>query len=143
MSENPILMTQAGYTSHRNKSPQCIGRLYKAGILVMRGRLVDVAASDVVLDELRIPGGVRLLPDALPPSGVRSEGPGWAASRLAEEADGEERPRRSGPGWWVPTRPRQPSWAASEIHRPARPVTLISLPTAISRTSSNSWARSW
>jgi hypothetical protein len=51
MSENPILMTQAEYARHRNKSPQYIGKLYKAGILVMRGRLVDVAASDAVLDD--------------------------------------------------------------------------------------------
>ena len=37
MSENPILMTQAEYARHRNKSPQYIGKLFKAGILVMRG----------------------------------------------------------------------------------------------------------
>jgi hypothetical protein len=51
MSENtnPILMTQAEYARHRNKSPKYIGKLYKAGILVMRGRLVDVAAFDAVL----------------------------------------------------------------------------------------------
>jgi hypothetical protein len=48
MSENPILMTQAEYARHRNKSPQYIGKLYKAGILVMSGRLMDVAASDAV-----------------------------------------------------------------------------------------------
>jgi phage terminase Nu1 subunit (DNA packaging protein) len=51
MSENPILMTQAEYARHRNKSPQYIGNLPKAGILVMRGRLADVAASDAVLDD--------------------------------------------------------------------------------------------
>ena len=51
MSENPILMTQAEYARHRDKSPQYIAKLYKAGILVMRGRLVDVAASDAVLDD--------------------------------------------------------------------------------------------
>ena len=51
MSQSPILMTQAEYARHRNKSPQYIGKLYKAGILVMRGRLVDVAASDAVLDD--------------------------------------------------------------------------------------------
>jgi hypothetical protein len=51
MNEKPILMTQAEYARHRNKSPQYIGKLYKAGILVMRGRLVDVAASDAVLDD--------------------------------------------------------------------------------------------
>jgi hypothetical protein len=51
VSENPILMTQAEYARHRNKSPRYIGKLYKAGILVMRGRLVEVAASDAVLDD--------------------------------------------------------------------------------------------
>ncbi len=51
MSENPILMTQVEYARHRNKSPQYIGKLYKAGILVMRGRMVDAASSDAVLDD--------------------------------------------------------------------------------------------
>ena len=37
---------RAGKTSR-----QYIGTLYKAGILVMRGCLVDVAASHVVLDD--------------------------------------------------------------------------------------------
>jgi hypothetical protein len=51
MSENQILMTQAQYARHRNKSPQYIGKLAKAGVLVMRGRLVDAVASDAVLDD--------------------------------------------------------------------------------------------
>ncbi len=51
MSDNQILMTQAQYARHRNKSPQYIGKLAKAGVLVMRGRLVDAAASDAVLDD--------------------------------------------------------------------------------------------
>lgn len=51
MTENPIVMTQAQYARHRNKSPQYIGKLYKAGVLVMRGSLVDVAATDAVLDD--------------------------------------------------------------------------------------------
>jgi hypothetical protein len=53
MSENtnPILMPQAEYARHRNKSPQYIGKLYKAGILVMRGRMVDATASGAVLDD--------------------------------------------------------------------------------------------
>jgi hypothetical protein len=50
MSENPILVTQAEYSRQRNKSPQYIGKLYKAGVLVMRGRLVDATVSDAVLD---------------------------------------------------------------------------------------------
>ena len=45
------MMTQAQYARHRNKSPQYIGKLAKAGILVMRGRMADAAASDAVLDD--------------------------------------------------------------------------------------------
>ncbi len=44
-------MTQAQYARHRNQSPQYIGKLAKVGILVMRGRMVDAAASDAVLDD--------------------------------------------------------------------------------------------
>ena len=43
-------MALAEYARHRGKIPQYISKLLKAGILVMRGRLVDVAASDAVLD---------------------------------------------------------------------------------------------
>ncbi len=45
------LMTQAQYARHRGKSPQYVNKLAKAGVLVMRGRLVDAAASDAVLDD--------------------------------------------------------------------------------------------
>ena len=67
MSDNPnsILMTQAQYARHRNKSPQYIGKLAKAGVLVMRGRLVDVAASDGVLDDKP---AERTVPDGQAPS---------------------------------------------------------------------------
>jgi hypothetical protein len=53
MNSNPDkpLMTQAQYARHRNTSPQYIGKLVKAGVLVMRGRLVDAVASDAVLDD--------------------------------------------------------------------------------------------
>mgnify|MGYP000318423611 CR=1 FL=1 len=44
-------MTQTQYARHRNKSPQYIGKLAKSGILVMRGCMVDAAASDAVLDD--------------------------------------------------------------------------------------------
>jgi hypothetical protein len=44
-------MTQAEYARHRNVNRSYINRLAKRGILVMRGRLVDVAASDAVLDD--------------------------------------------------------------------------------------------
>ena len=47
----PILMTQAQYAKHRSTSPQYIHKLAKAGVLVMRGRLVNVNASDAVLDD--------------------------------------------------------------------------------------------
>ena len=65
MSENPILMTQAEYARHRNKSPQYIGKLYKAGVLVMRGRLVDAVASDAVLDDKPVE---RSAPDSQQPA---------------------------------------------------------------------------
>ena len=65
MSENQILMTQAEYARHRNKSPQYIGKLYKAGVLVMRGRLVDAVASDAVLDDKPVE---RSAPDSQPPA---------------------------------------------------------------------------
>jgi hypothetical protein len=45
------LMTQSQYARHRNTSPQYVGKLVKAGVLVMRGRLVDAVASDAVLDD--------------------------------------------------------------------------------------------
>lgn len=44
-------MTQAQYAAHRSDSRQYIGNLAKRGVLVMRGRLVDVPASDAVLDD--------------------------------------------------------------------------------------------
>ncbi len=44
-------MTQAEYARHRGKSRQYISRLAKAGVLVLRGGKVDVAASDAVLDD--------------------------------------------------------------------------------------------
>jgi hypothetical protein len=45
------LMSQADYARHRNVNRSHISRLAKRGILVMRGKLVDVAASDAVLDD--------------------------------------------------------------------------------------------
>jgi len=51
VSQTPGLMTQAEYARHRNVNRSYINRLAKRGILVMRGRLVDVAASDAVLDD--------------------------------------------------------------------------------------------
>ena len=50
MSDNPnsILMTQAQYARHRNKSPQCIANLAKAGVLVKRGRMVFLGSRPMV-----------------------------------------------------------------------------------------------
>jgi len=44
-------MTQAAYARHRRVDRSYISRLAKRGILVLRGKLVDVAASDAVLDD--------------------------------------------------------------------------------------------
>jgi phage terminase Nu1 subunit (DNA packaging protein) len=44
-------VSQAEYARHRGVSRQYISRLAKAGVLVMRGGKVDVAASDAVLDD--------------------------------------------------------------------------------------------
>jgi len=74
MSENPILMTQAQYARHRNKSPQYIGKLAKAGVLVMRGRMVDAVASDAVLDDKPVE---RTAPDGQPASN-------YAQAKLAD-----------------------------------------------------------
>lgn len=53
MNANPDkpLMTQAQYARHRNTTAQYVGKLAKAGVLVMRGRLVDAVASDAVQDD--------------------------------------------------------------------------------------------
>jgi phage terminase Nu1 subunit (DNA packaging protein) len=45
------LVSQAEYARHRGVSRQYISRLAKAGVLVMRGGKVDLAASDAVLDD--------------------------------------------------------------------------------------------
>ena len=44
-------MTQAQCARHRRTSPPYINKLARAGVLVMRGRLVNVVASDAVLDD--------------------------------------------------------------------------------------------
>jgi hypothetical protein len=47
----PGFMTMAEYSRHRKVNRSHITRLAQRGILVMRGKLVDVAASDAVLDD--------------------------------------------------------------------------------------------
>jgi hypothetical protein len=44
-------MSQADYARHRKVDRSYINRLAKRGILVMRGKLIDVAPSDAVLDD--------------------------------------------------------------------------------------------
>ena len=51
LKANSGLMTQAEYARYRKVNRSYINRLAKRGILVLRGKLVDVAASDAVLDD--------------------------------------------------------------------------------------------
>ena len=44
-------MTQTEYSRHRGLNKSSVCRLAQRGILVLRGTLVDVAASDAVLDD--------------------------------------------------------------------------------------------
>ncbi len=72
MSESRRYMSQAEYARHRGKSRQYVSRLASRGILVMRGKQVDVAASDAVLDDR--PVDVEQPPPETP--GFRSPGDG-------------------------------------------------------------------
>ena len=45
------LVSQAEYARYRKVNRSHVSRLAKRGILVLRGKLVDVAASDAVLDD--------------------------------------------------------------------------------------------
>jgi hypothetical protein len=47
----PGWMSQSEYARHRRVDRSYISRLAKKGILVLRGKLVDVATSDAVLDD--------------------------------------------------------------------------------------------
>jgi hypothetical protein len=51
MVNSSQLMSQAAYARHRRVNASYVSRLKARGILVMRGGLVDVAASDAVLDD--------------------------------------------------------------------------------------------
>lgn len=55
-------MSQSEYARHRGKSRQYVSQLAQAGVLVMRGGKVDVAATDTVLDDKPVAD-----PDAAPP----------------------------------------------------------------------------
>lgn len=69
-------MTQAEYARHRNVNRSHISRLAKRGILVMRGKLVDVAASDAVLDDKPVD---QVLPDVHAATRTASDGSGSVA----------------------------------------------------------------
>jgi len=49
--QKPALMSQSDFARHRGKSRQYISKLAKAGALILRAGKVDVAASDLVLDD--------------------------------------------------------------------------------------------
>ena len=70
------LMSQADYARHRNVNRSHISRLAKRGILVMRGKLVDVAASDAVLDD-------KPVDQVLPESPAAAQTPRGGADSLA------------------------------------------------------------
>jgi len=74
-------MSQAEYARHRAKSRQYISRLAKAGVLVMRGGKVDVAASDAVLDDRPEPVSERI---ASAPAEVTPSGATFAQAKTAD-----------------------------------------------------------
>ena len=75
------LMSQAEYARHRAKSRQYISRLAKAGVLVMRGGKVDVAASDAVLDDRPEPVSERV---AAAPIETASTGTTFTQAKTAD-----------------------------------------------------------
>ena len=75
------LMSQAEYARHRGKSRQYISRLAKAGVLVMRGGKVDVAASDAVLDDRPEPVSERV---AAAPADSTPTGTTFAQAKTAD-----------------------------------------------------------
>ncbi len=60
----PVLMTQADYARHRKVTRQHISKLVKGGVLVLRGRQIEVAASDAILDDRAEVSPTAELPDA-------------------------------------------------------------------------------
>lgn len=80
-------MSQAEYARHRGKTRQYVSRLVKAGVVVLRGGKIDVAASDAVLDDKP----VAVEPSEVPPTSPRQTEPGggqqptsFAQAKLAE-----------------------------------------------------------
>ena len=90
MAKNALagLMSQAEYARHRGKSRQYIGRLAKAGVLIMRKDKVDVAASDAVLDDRPVAiEPSEAVPNAQSHSAAETIGPqptSFAQAKLAE-----------------------------------------------------------
>ncbi len=85
---NAGLMTQAEYARYRKVHRSYINRLAKRGILVLRGKLVDVAASDAVLDDRPVdvePGPSVNSGQQRPPGEAVSAAPSsFAQARTAE-----------------------------------------------------------
>lgn len=91
MRQTPGLMSQAEYARHRRVDRSYINRLVKRGIVVLRGKLVDVAASDAVLDDKPVEVESReTAPQARAASGeavggsIGSAGSSFAQARTAE-----------------------------------------------------------
>ncbi|MBI4464293.1 MAG: hypothetical protein HY647_06270, partial [Acidobacteria bacterium] len=83
------LMSQSEYARHRGKSRQYIGRLAKAGVLVIRNSKVDVNASDAVLDDrpvdLEPAGAPPVLPARTAAAEPATQQPtSYAQARLAD-----------------------------------------------------------
>ena len=74
-------MTQAEYARPRGKSRQYISRLAKAGVLVLRGGKVDVAASDAVLEDRPEPVSERVVAG---PTEATPQGTTFAQARTAD-----------------------------------------------------------
>ncbi len=86
MKQTAGLMTQAEYARHRNVNRSYINRLAKRGILVMRGKLVDVAASDAVLDDKPVDVGAREATPEAQPRSAQAEAVGGATGSSFAQA---------------------------------------------------------
>lgn len=88
MSSGTRLVSAADYAAHRGVSDSYIRRMRREGKLVCQGKLVDVDASDRLLDDVTDPvrGGNRALP-----AGADAGQRGRAASGEVQEAIHRER----------------------------------------------------
>jgi hypothetical protein len=85
----PELMSQADYARHRKVNRSYITRLAKRGILVMRGKLVDVAGSDAVLDDKPVDVEPHEPPSAQPPRPASDSAGGQTGSSFAQARTAE------------------------------------------------------